>query len=279
MKLKKHHEKALRLIQTIWRDDIEYGQIVYNGEDRFSELTVPDEKDDMDVMNLSGCENLKLYNTDSYRAIFLLRDCELIDELKENRILKLSVELDSLFKMSEEDAEEIVEGMDDDYRDQLVDYMRYKNLSEEFPDEIINDSYVFRVTDKCKKATYEELEEIIINHSRIEQDPIIGEFNDVQLKKSGVITHRKSKIGKISPVSHQYNLFRALLSQKDKTRFMTTKRILEFLGKPTEGDPTLYLPTDTVKNLRGTFSRYNIPIRLRKKDDCFMLEEKDLKTT
>ena len=165
MKLKKHQEKALKLIQAIWRDDIEYGEIVYNGEDRFSDLTVPDEKENMDVMNLSGRENLKLYNTNSYRAIFLLRDCELIDELKENRILKLSVELDSLLKMSEEEAYEIVGGMDDDYRAQLVDYMRYKNLSEEFPDEIINDSYVFRVTDKCKKATYEELEEIIINHS------------------------------------------------------------------------------------------------------------------
>lgn len=277
MKLKEYQQKALKLIQKIWSDDIEYGHIVVSENDIFSELTIADERDDIDVMNSSGQEYQEEYRIDSYKALFLLRDCELIDELKENRVLKFATELDFLFDKkqfkTQDEVEEAIGGLDYDYREKLVDYIKFRNLQEKYPKEIINDSYTFRVTEKCRKCAYEVLGEIIADYSEIEKDPIIGSFEDVQLKKSGNITYKKLKVGNVKPSSGPYDLLRALLSARDKSKAMTTTMILQYLNKPVdESTRSLLLPVDDYQNLNKKLKKYKIPFKISKDGDGYMFK-------
>jgi len=277
MKLKEYQQKALKLIREIWNDDIEYGHIFISEDGGFSELTIADEQKNLDVMESSGQKYQETYKIDSYKALFLLRDCELIDELKENRILKFATELDFLFDKkqfkTQDEVEEAISGLDDEYREKLVDYIKFKNLQEKYPKEVINDSYTFRATEKCRKSAYENLEEIIKSYSEIERDPLIGTFNDVQLKKSGIITYKKLKVGNVKPNSGQYDLFRALLSARDKSKAMTITMILQYLNKPVdESTKTLLLPVDDYQNLNKKLKKYKIPFKISKDGDGYMFK-------
>lgn len=133
----------------------------------------------------------------------------------------------------------------------------------------------FEVTEKTKTIAYDDLETIISSFSSVTRDPILGEFEGVRLKESGEITHNKIVKMHKDKDSKQYLLLKALLSQKDKGKYMTTEMILECLGLPTGVDHELLLPVKTYENLNQDFRSNNVPIRIRKnkKAGGYMLEK------
>lgn len=133
----------------------------------------------------------------------------------------------------------------------------------------------FEVTEKTKTIGFDDLETILLSYSSVTKDPILGEFEGVRLKESGEITHNKIVKMYKDKDSKQYLLLKALLSQKDKDKYMTIEMILEYLGLPTGVDHELVLPVKTYENLNQDFRINNVPIRIRKskKAGGYMLEK------
>jgi hypothetical protein len=268
MEMKSCQERALELIKQIWKDKIEKAEIILDNDPSFSEYTIDHEIPDDEYPYFQG----STYHTDSYEALFLLRDCELISNLKNGRPLRISLEFEETLKHKDFPFEKL----GDEDRVRLMDFLRYKELKEKFPNEIITDAYIVKVTDKCRKSTFERIEEIIINYSELIDDPVFGSFAGVELKASGTITHNKVNKGKIGFNTQQALLFRALLSQRDKDRIVSEVMIRDYFRANQKGDKKkTFNPEKDHENLNQYFKEKEIPIKVSTDDGGYILKRKN----
>jgi hypothetical protein len=183
--------------------------------------------------------------------------------------LRISLEFEEVLKHKDFPFEKL----GDEDRVRLMDFLKYKELKEKFPNEIITDAYIVEITDKCRKSTFERIEEIIANYSKLLDDPVFGSFAGVELKESGKVTYNKMEKGQIGFNTQQALLFRALLSQGDKDKQISEVMVKDYFRANQEGDKKKsFNPKKDHENLNQFFRGNDIPIKVSNDGGGYILE-------